>query len=78
MGEATVESINKYTCSKNKMALNGEPSAIVSELINNVSVLSSVLHNSQNNVSTSATSDNVEDEVRRIFRRGSVRDEIRQ
>jgi hypothetical protein len=60
------------------MALNGEPSAIVSELINNVSVLSSVLHNSQNNVSTSATSDNVEDEVRRIFRRGSVRDEIRQ
>ena len=78
MGEATVETINKSMCSKNKMALNGEPSAIVSELINNVSVLSSVLHNSQNNVSTSATSDNVEDEVRRIFRRGSVRDEIRQ
>ena len=58
------------------MALNGEPSAIVSEILNNVSVLSSVLHNSQNNALTSTTSDSVEEEVRRIFRPGSVREEV--
>ena len=58
------------------MALNGEPSAIVSEILNNVSVLSSVLHNSQNNALNSTTSDSVEEEVRRIFRPGSVREEV--
>ena len=41
---------------KIKMALNGEPSAIVSEILHNVSALSSVLNNSRNVASTSTTS----------------------
>ena len=65
----------KSTCSKNKMALNGESSAIVNEILNNVSVLSNVLNNSQN-IASSTTSDSVEEEVRRIFRPGSVRDKV--
>ena len=65
---------NGSTAMKIKMALNGEPSAIVSEILNNVSALSSVLNNSRNVASTSTTSNtSVEGEVRRIFRPGSVR-----
>ena len=68
-------STQKSTCSKSKMALNGQPSAIVNEILNNVSVLSNVLNNSQN-IASSATSDSVEEEVRRIFRPRSVRDKV--
>ena len=57
-----------------KMARNA--SAIVSEILNNVSALSSVLDNSQNLASTSTTSNTtVEEEVRRLFRPGSVRND---
>ena len=58
---------------KNKMVRNGEPSAVI---LNNVSVLSSVLHNSQNIASTSTSDGSVEEEVWRIFHPGSVRDVV--
>ena len=49
-------------------------STIVTEIVNNVFALSSVLDNSQNPASTSTTPNTtVEEEVRRLFRPGSVR-----
>ena len=52
-------------------------SAIVSEILNNVSALSSVLDNCQNLASISTTSNTtVEEEVRRLFRPGSVRNDL--
>ncbi|CAB4035240.1 Hypothetical predicted protein, partial [Paramuricea clavata] len=60
------------TGNENQNGANGEP--IVSEILNNVSALSSVLNNSRNVASTSTTSNtSVEGEVRRIFLPGSVR-----
>ena len=57
----------------NLLVRNGEPSAII---LNNVSVLSSVLHNSQNIASTSTSDGSVEEEVWRIFHPGSARDVV--
>ena len=69
--EALNKRLSREESGRIKMARNA--SAIVSEILNNVSALSSVLDNSQNLASTSTTSNTtVEEEVRRLFRPGSV------
>ena len=72
--EALNKRLSREEGGKIKMARNA--STIVSEILNNVSALSGVLDNSQNLASTSTTpSTTVEEEVRRLFHPGSVRND---